>query len=150
LTPEEHGHDHDHDHPHGQGSQLGDLTRNQALVLGALSNAAQPLSAYTILDHVRPEGVRAPLQVYRALEKLIELGFVHRIESLNAFMACRQPGCSTHSSLAFTICDKCGTVGEVADHHLDQELSLMTSRAGLVPTRSTIELRGICEPCRKA
>lgn len=144
MTDSAAGHDHGHEH------LPGDLTRNQALVFGALTDAAQPLSAYTILDRVRADGVRAPLQVYRALEKLMELGCVHRIESLNAFVACRQPGCSTHASLAFTICDKCGTVGEVADHHLDQELSSMTRRAGLVPTRSTIELRGICEPCRKA
>ena len=149
MTPEDHGHDHDHDHSHGQGSQHVDLTRNQALVFDALSNAPQPLSAYTILDHVRSGGVRAPLQVYRALEKLIELGFVHRIDSLNAFMACRQPGCASHACLAFTICEKCGTVSEVAGHKLDHEISLTARRAGFALSGSTIELRGSCEPCRQ-
>jgi len=149
LTPEDHGHGHDHDHPHGQGSQHGDLTRNQALVFHALTNAAQPLSAYTILDHVRPEGVRAPLQVYRALEKLIELGVVHRIDSLNAFMACRQPDCASHACLAFTICEKCGMVSEVAGHKLDHEIGLTARRAGFALSGSTVELRGICEPCRQ-
>ena len=47
------------------------LTRNQSLVLGALTNAGGPLSAYTILDRLRDDGFRAPLQVYRALEKLL-------------------------------------------------------------------------------
>ena len=58
-----------------------DLTKNQKLVMGALSNANGPLSAYTILDELREHGFRAPLQVYRALEKLVELGLVHRLES---------------------------------------------------------------------
>src|SRR5690606_26549261 len=49
-----------------------ELTKNQALVLNALSRAEGPLSAYTILDRLRDDGFRAPLQVYRALEKLQE------------------------------------------------------------------------------
>ena len=44
------------------------LTKNQSLVMNALSNAHQPLSAYMILDKLRDDGFRAPLQVYRALE----------------------------------------------------------------------------------
>ena len=44
------------------------LTKNQTLVMGALSEAAGPLSAYTILDQLRDHGFRAPQQVYRALE----------------------------------------------------------------------------------
>ena len=50
------------------------LTRNQSLVLDALTHAEAPLSAYTILDKLRDHGFRAPLQVYRALEKLLEFG----------------------------------------------------------------------------
>ena len=70
-----------------------DLTKNQTLVMGALSQAKGPLSAYTILDELRDDGFRAPLQVYRALEKLVELGLVHRLESLNAFVACQHTSC---------------------------------------------------------
>src|SRR5690606_36153974 len=51
-----------------------ELTRNQSLVLGALTRAEGPLSAYTILDKLRDDGFRAPLQVYRALEKLLDAG----------------------------------------------------------------------------
>lgn len=51
-----------------------DLTRNQALVLEALERADGPLTAYAILDDVRGDGIRAPQQIYRALEKLLELG----------------------------------------------------------------------------
>ena len=48
------------------------LTKNQELVLGALEKAEGPLSAYTILDALRDDGLRAPLQVYRALDKLLD------------------------------------------------------------------------------
>lgn len=54
-----------------------ELTRNQSLVYEVLSKAEGPLSAYTILDQLRDEGFRAPLQVYRALEKLLEIGRAH-------------------------------------------------------------------------
>jgi Fur family transcriptional regulator, zinc uptake regulator len=70
------------------------LTKNQALVLDVLSRAEQPMSAYTILDKLRDNGFRAPLQVYRALEKLLDFGLVHRLESLNSFVACSH----THES----------------------------------------------------
>ena len=66
------------------------LTRNQQLVYDALTGAKTPLSAYTLLDQLRDAGFRAPLQVYRALEKLIEIGQVHRLESINSFVACQQ------------------------------------------------------------
>jgi len=75
-------------HTHDHGRAPSDLTRNQSLVFGALSRAEGPLSAYTILDQLRDDGFRAPLQVYRALDKLVETGMVHRLESLNAFVAC--------------------------------------------------------------
>ena len=57
------------------------LTRNQALVLDRLEKAEGPLSAYALLDQLREEGLRAPLQVYRALDGLMQAGHVHRLES---------------------------------------------------------------------
>ena len=67
------------------------LTRNQLCVLERLEASSGPLSAYTLLDQLRENGFRAPLQVYRALDTLIKGGFVHRLESLNAFVACAEP-----------------------------------------------------------
>jgi Fe2+ or Zn2+ uptake regulation protein len=57
-------------------------------VLKALKGSEQPLSAYDILERVRGSGIRAPMQVYRSLERLAAFGHVHRIEGLNAFIAC--------------------------------------------------------------
>ncbi len=127
-----------------------ELTRNQSLVLGALARADGPLSAYTILDQLRDCGFRAPLQVYRALDKLVEFGLVHRLESLNAFVACRHPDCDNHESIAFTICDSCGQVNEISDTTLARRLQHIASDAGFGLRKSAIELRGVCRACKAA
>lgn len=67
------------------------LTKNQLCVLEKLETASGPLSAYTLLDQLRERGFRAPLQVYRALDTLVKSGFVHRLESINSFVACAEP-----------------------------------------------------------
>lgn len=132
---------HSHDHA------AADLTKNQTLVLGALSDAEGPLSAYTILDKLRDDGFRAPLQVYRALDKLVEIGMVHRLESLNAFVACQQPDCESHKTIAFTICETCGQVDEINDKKLARQLKTLADQTAFALTKSTVELRGNCRSC---
>ncbi len=93
------------------------LTNNQNLVLSVLQLSGHPLSAYTILDRLRDDGLKATLQVYRALEKLLEAGRIHRLESMNAFVACCH---SKHRQIhpriiAFEICEPCGKVNEYHD-----------------------------------
>lgn len=92
-----------------------ELTRNQALVFGALSRRAAPVSTCMLLDDLRDEGVKAPLQVYRALDKLLEFGLVHRLESINAFVACAHPHEHKHGLIAFAICKGCGQAEEFPD-----------------------------------
>jgi Fur family zinc uptake transcriptional regulator len=108
-----------------------------------------PLSAYTLLDKLREHGFRAPLQVYRALDKLVEFGMVHRLESLNAFVACAHPhdGCSGHGTVAFMICNKCGHVTEFHDHEIDHRLETITRGRSFKPEKTTIEIRGLCAQC---
>lgn len=127
-----------------------DLTKNQSLVMGALKRSDGPLSAYTILDQLRNHGFRAPLQVYRALDKLVEFGLVHRLESLNAFVACRHPDCDGHETIAFMICDECGQVSEITDNSLARRLKQLAGGAGFTLKKSAIELRGICANCQAA
>lgn len=127
-----------------------DLTKNQTLVMGALTNSDGPLSAYTILDQLRDHGFRAPLQVYRALDKLVEFGLVHRLESLNAFVACRHPGCDGHQTIAFMICESCGQVNEISDGVLTKRLKALADEASFALKKTTIELRGLCRTCQAA
>jgi Fur family zinc uptake transcriptional regulator len=118
-----------------------DLTRNQSLVLGALAHADGPLSAYTILDRLRDDGFRAPLQVYRALDKLTEFGLVHRLESLNAFVACAHghDHGDAHGLVAFAICETCGRVDEFADDEITARLSGWARDTGFRASKTTIE-----------
>lgn len=126
------------------------LTRNQTLVLDALSRARGPLSAYTILDQLRGDGFRAPLQVYRALEKLLERGLVHRLESLNAFVACAHGHDHDHGLTAFAICESCGLVTEFADAVVEERLKGWAGNSGFHASKTTIEIRGDCAACRQA
>lgn len=123
------------------------LTRNQSLVLKALSRADGPMSAYGILDLLRGDGFRAPLQVYRALDKLVGAGLVHRLESLNAFVVCQHPDCDGHATMAFTICDQCGDVREVEDASLARRLKSLAGAAGFSLRTCVVELRGLCAEC---
>jgi Fe2+/Zn2+ uptake regulation proteins len=129
------------------------LTKNQTLVFDVLSRSEAPMSAYTILDKLRDHGFRAPLQVYRALDKLTELGIVHRLESLNAFVACahRESACCGaghgHGTVAFAICDSCGQVSEFHDHEVDHRLGDWARGRGFRPAKTTIEIRGLCRGC---
>ncbi len=124
------------------------LTRNQALVLGVLNDAPAPLSAYAILDSLRCEGFRAPLQVYRAIEKLQKLSLVHRLESLNAFVACKDPGCKRHRVTAFAICSSCDKVEEIFDQKLTEMLESISRKQGFELESSVVELSGKCASCQ--
>jgi len=127
-----------------------DLTKNQSLVMNALSEAKAPLSAYTILHELRDHGIRAPLQVYRALDKLVEYGLVHRLESLNAFVACQHPSCESENkdTVLFTICEKCGNVQELVNDGVVGAFASIASEIEFTLKESVIELRGICSTCK--
>jgi len=126
------------------------LTRNQSLVLDVLEGSDAPLSAYSILDQLRGEGLKAPLQVYRALDKLLDLGLAHRLESLNAFIACAEPQCHRTGLIAFAICESCSQVSEFSDEVVRERLAAWADREGFVPSRTTMEIRGTCQTCREA
>lgn len=124
-----------------------ELTRNQSLVLEKLSAAEAPLSAYAILDQLRDDGIKAPLQVYRALEKLLEKGLAHRLESLNAFVACADSHCHAKGLIAFAICETCGNVTEFSDEIVQRRLDGWAGEEGFQASRTTVEIRGVCAMC---
>ena len=126
------------------------LTRNQQAVLDVLTEATGPLSAYGILDALRPAGFRAPLQVYRALDKLLEAGLAHRIESMNAFVACASPDDAHHEAIVFMLCENCGQTVEFADHKLAHRLDELCHMKDFQAHKQTIEIRGLCARCAKA
>lgn len=125
------------------------LTANQQLVLQVLQQADVPLSAYSILERLQESNIRAPLQVYRALEKLIHHGLVHRLESLNAFVVCEHRGDHSRHPVAFAICDSCGGVEEFVDSSVEKGLSRWSRGHAFQAKRVTVELRGLCESCNE-
>ena len=123
------------------------LTKNQRLVLEMLTTAPKPVSAYSLLDQLKEYGLRAPPQIYRALEKLLALGLIHKVESINSFVACQHSGCA-HQIAGFAICDQCNQVDEIIDDNLESQIKILAEGAGLVPKKSTMEIHGICRTCK--
>ena len=128
-------------------------------IMGALAEASRPLSAYDLLDRLRPTGVAAPLTIYRALDKLIAAGKVHRVESLNAFVACREGGhhhaddrtaAPARATVGFSICDRCAAVEEFVDPTLFAALGRSLGARRFTPRTSAIEVRGLCAGCADA
>jgi Fur family zinc uptake transcriptional regulator len=121
--------------------------RNRQLVLDALRGAGRPLGAYELLRLLRSEGLRSPLQVYRALDRLIEEGSVHKIESVSAYAVCTDAECGSGGPVVFAICTRCGQAAEARDPGLGQLLGRLARRQGFRLEASTVELSGLCEAC---
>ena len=119
---------------------------NDSAVLKALRGSPKPLSAYDILERVRKSGIKAPMQVYRSLDRLSTLGFVHRIEALSAFVACRE---DQHGHKpGFVICRDCGMVKEFEDGRLD-DIALHAAGDEFAIEEVSVEVLGICGECRE-
>jgi Fur family transcriptional regulator, zinc uptake regulator len=119
------------------------ISQNDHDVLRVLTSAARPLSAYDILAEMKAGGVKAPNQVYRSLVKLGRRGLVHRIEALNAFVACK--GDHRHEP-AFVICRDCGLVREFEDERLAAIASEVSEQGFRIETVS-LEIYGLCGTC---
>ena len=125
------------------------LSRNQQIVLDIIEKAKGPLKAYSILFNVQKKGINAPQQNYRALDKLIEMGKIHKIESKNAFVVCRSSDCEISKATAFSICESCEMVDEISDTKLSKYLSGFNHKKGMKFKRFNLEFFGICKKCKK-
>jgi len=120
------------------------LTAPRRKVMGILMEQDSPLGAYDVIYKMQDA---KPMTVYRALEFLSAEGLVHRIESLNAYVACAEDHCA-HTDSQFLICDDCGKIEEIHDHALDARLARAADESGFTLTRRTLELHGVCAACR--
>ena len=131
----------------GEPVSKNDLTRNQQIIFSALVRAKSPLSAYKILEleSVKKQGLKAPLTIYRALDGLLEKGIVHRIESLNAFVACAH---KPHTQMAgFMICEQCGLTLELPTNACARALEKQAENTGFRLQKVSIEMLGLCHKC---
>ena len=129
-----------------QGVQLTPLRRR---VLDILSDSPAPLGAYAILEEMsRREGKHvAPPTVYRTLDFFLEHGFVHKIESLNAYAPCEHLDHAHHGILL--ICETCGRSEELEDKDAMRAIAAAAGDAGFVPRRVMVEAQGLCRRCAR-
>ena len=115
-------------------------------VLEILLQDHRALGAYSILDRLREEGFGSqPPVAYRALDFLVANGLAHKIERLNAFIACVH----THQSHtpAFMICRLCDAVAEALSTTARGVLHDAAHATGFHIERTVIEAEGICPGC---
>ena len=124
------------------------LSKNQQIVLEIIERAKEPLKAYSILFNVQKKGINAPQQIYRALDKLIEIGKIHKIESKNAFVACKNANCEVSKATAFSICESCEKVEELNDSKLSKYLSSYSDKTGMKYKKYNLEFFGLCKKCK--
>ena len=124
------------------------LSKNQQIIFDLIDKSPEPLKAYTILFNVQKKGIKAPLQVYRALDKLVELGKIHKIESRNAFIACQNSSCQISKATAFSICESCENVSEISNSKLSKYLSNFVDETGMKFSKYNLEFFGLCKKCK--
>jgi len=147
------------------------LTPIRARVLSLIAEHGKPIKAYDLLDRIRTDrgkadrsrtersgadtgasddedgaGTAAPPTVYRALDFLLANGFIHKLESVNAFIACHHPNTAQHS-VPFLICDRCHSAVELEDERIVALLDEKARALGFVPQAQTLEVHGLCERC---
>ena len=125
------------------------LSKNQQVVFDIIEKAKEPLKAYSILFNVQKKGIKAPQQIYRALDKLIEIGKIHKVESRNAFVACKNSNCEISNATAFSICEKCEKVTEINNSNLSKYLTNFEDDTGMKYKKYNLEFFGICRKCKK-
>lgn len=117
-------------------------------VLEILLGQHRAMGAYDILPQLAEEGLGTqPPVIYRALDFLVSNGFAHKVEKLNAYIACSHPG-AQHSP-AFLICRACGTVAESSRSPVN-ELARVSREAGFTIERTVVEAEGLCPACQTA
>lgn len=125
------------------------LTPMRRRVLELIALSSKPVKAYDLLDSLRPDVARAaPTQVYRALDFLIEHGFIHKLESINAYTSCHHPA-ESHS-VPFFICDRCGAATEFCDSKVADMLNAHAASLGFTARAQTLEVHGLCAACASA
>jgi Fur family zinc uptake transcriptional regulator len=116
-------------------------------VLELVWSSHKPVKAYDLLVqladfHERP----APPTVYRALDFLREVGLVHKIQSMNAYVGCGEPHRDHQGQ--FLICEGCGTVAELDDENITSRIDQNAKKIGFKVNDETVEVLGLCRLCQ--
>lgn len=123
------------------------LTSQRKRVFELICASKKASSAYELLEDLKQSEPQAkPPTVYRALDFLMEQGFIHRVESTNSFISCCS--CNAHKHFSqLLICDQCGNVIELQDDSLIALLADNAEKHGFKIVNHVIESHGVCQSC---
>ncbi|CAM4461413.1 zinc uptake transcriptional repressor Zur [Vibrio agarivorans] len=125
------------------------LTPQRKRVYELICQSPKASSAYELLDSLREtEPSAKPPTVYRALDFLMEQGFIHRVESTNSYVSCNRCHDQKHFS-HLLICDQCGNVIELQDSDLIALLAKHAEQHDFAIQNHVIESHGTCPSCKK-
>lgn len=124
-----------------------ELSHNQKIIYELLERSDKPLKAYKILFETQKKGIKSPTQVYRALDKLIEIGKVHKIESKNSYVACNNKNCLNQISTSFLICNICEKIVEIEDRKILEQFSRICKKFDSQYSQHSLEIFGTCISC---
>ncbi len=123
------------------------LTPQRLEVLKLMLQQRSAISAYNLLDLLRiVEPQAKPPTVYRALDFLLDQGFIHRVESANSYILCHQFSKPIHTSAMF-ICNRCKQVTEHSTKRVEKTLQKLAQELGFTLHHSVVEAHGLCINC---
>ncbi|MBU6198955.1 MAG: transcriptional repressor [Xanthomonadaceae bacterium] len=122
------------------------LTEIRLQVLELIAASDKPVKAYDLLDRLKDaRSNAAPPTVYRALDFLIDNGFIHKLQSINAYVSCHHP--SVVHQVPFLICDVCESATEICDERVSGMLADQARSLGFRARAQTLEVHGVCRHC---
>ena len=122
------------------------LTKLRQKVLTLILKNHGYVKAYDLLNDLKKSDASAkPPTVYRSLDFLMEHGFIHKIQSLNAFVGCSHP--DEHEDCYFLICKECKNIEECCSNKVKKVLTSTSGRNNFLPNQVTLEITGICQDC---
>ena len=124
------------------------LTTQRRTVLDIMLTANKAMSAYDLLDLLKLSEPQAkPPTIYRALEFLLEQGFIHKVESSNSYIICPHFQDPEHISILF-ICDKCQQIIEKHSQDIEHQFKQLAQQRDFLIKHSVLEIHGFCQQCQ--
>ena len=138
-------------------SRVFDICKNNNIIFTEIRKSVyeiiikynKPIKAYEVLDELRNVTGKTshPPTVYRAIDFLIENGFIHKLNSINSFVGCFHP--KIHKECYFLICKKCNIYQECCDDSLKDRILKTAVHNNFVISNTTLEIEGHCLDCNQ-
>lgn len=124
------------------------LTTIREQVLRLILSYPYVVKAYDLLNGLQKlRGNAAPPTVYRALDFLVEMGILHRTESLNGFVFC--PDFEHEHQSLITNCHRCGKTTEITANQEIYQLIDFCAKHQFALSHAPVVLAGLCADCQQ-